>query len=131
MIGGGGAPGIAQRTAQMYFMTTNHLDEEMRKDPAFDGISENEKYFVKMPVGVAVGVLEAYGFRNIVNQKGLLNGVVARAIGNSTAKTTAKEFGDFIRQDVDNLVARGLLTMTAGGFAEFETGAALKYDNWK
>ena len=127
MMGGGGTAGIAQRTAQMYLMTSNHLDEEMRKDPAFDNISENEKYLVKMPVGVAVGVLEAYGFRNIVSQIGLLNGVVARAIGNSTSKTTAKEFGDFIRQDVDNMLARGLLTMTAGGLAEFETGAAQEF----
>ena len=122
MLGGKGIPGLIQRTAQMYALTTSHVDEEMAKDPAFDDISENQKYFVKVPVGLAVGALEAVGFRNIVQQKGLLNGLIARAIGQSNSKTTAKSFQDFVRQDVESMIARGLLTMGAGGLAEFETG---------
>ena len=47
---------------------------------------------------------------------------MARAIGKSTSKTTAKSFGEFIKQDVENLIARGVLTIGAGGLAEFETG---------
>ena len=122
MIGGKGIPGMIQRTAQMYALTSDHIDQEMSKDPAFDEITENEKYFVKVPVGLAVGALEAIGFRNIVQQKGLLNGVIARALGQSTEKTTAKTFQEFIRQDVKQMVARGVLTIGAGGLAEFETG---------
>tara|TARA_R110002012_G_scaffold233815_2_gene407193 strand:- start:12561 stop:20540 length:7980 start_codon:yes stop_codon:yes gene_type:complete len=122
MIGSSGLPGVIQRTAQMYALTSSHIDEEMSKDPAFDNITENQKYFVKAPVGIAVGVLEAYGFRNIVNSKGLINSVVARAIGKSTEKTTAKTFQEFIRQDVKSMIGRGVLTVGAGGAAEFETG---------
>jgi len=122
MLGGKGVPGMVQRTAQMYALTSSHIDEEMSKDPAFDEITENEKYYVKTPVGLAVGALEAIGFRNIINQKGLINTLVARAIGKSSKNTTAKTFQEFIRQDVENLMARGVLTLGAAGAAEFETG---------
>lgn len=127
MIGSASPVGWAQRTAQMYAMTTNALDEEMRKDPAFDDVSETEKYLVKIPVGIAVGVLESIGFRNIISQKGLVNGLVGRAINRSTKNTTAKSFGDYIRQDVNNLMGRGLLTLVGAGAAEFETGAAQEF----
>jgi transcriptional regulator with XRE-family HTH domain len=96
----------------------------MESNPEFDDISESEKYYITAPVGVTVAVLETYGFRNIINQKGLLNGLVARALGRSTNSTSAKAFSQFIREDVENMMARGILTVGAGGLAEFETGAA-------
>ena len=123
MIGGSGPVGWAQRTAQMYAQVTDHVNREMENDAAFDGITENEKYMVTAPIGIAVGALEAFGFRNVISQKGLLNGVVARALKQSTETTTAKTFGEFIRKDVESMMARGILTLTAGGMAEFETGA--------
>ncbi len=124
MIGGKGITGATQRLVQMTSQATDAIDEEMSNNPEFDNISENEKYYIKAPVGVAVGVLENIGFRNVISQKGLLNSVVAKALGKSTNKTTAKQFGDFIREDIDNRLTRGLLTVTAAGLAEFETGAA-------
>ena len=66
MIGGAGPIGWAQRTAQMYAQVSDHLNEEMRDNPEFDDISENEKLAVTAPIGIAVAVLEAYGLRNIV-----------------------------------------------------------------
>ena len=62
------------------------------------------------------------GFRNIINSKGLLNSLVGKAIRQSTSKTTAQTFQQFIRQDVKSMITRGILTMGAGGLAEFETG---------
>lgn len=124
MAGGAGPMGWAQRTANMYALTTDQLNQEMESNPEFDDISESEKYYVTAPVGVTVAVLETYGFRNIINQKGLLNSLVARALGRSTKSTSAKAFSQFIREDVENMMARGILTVGAGGLAEFETGAA-------
>ena len=124
MMGGSGPVGFIQRTAQMYAQVSDHLEEEMSNNPEFDNISENEKLLVKAPVGVAVGVLESIGFRNIMNQRGLLNSVVAKALGKSSKGTTAKTFSEFVRQDVENAITRGALTITAAGLAEFETGAA-------
>jgi len=124
MAGGAGPVGWAQRTANMYALTTDQLNQEMESNPEFDDISESEKYYITAPVGVTVAVLETYGFRNVINQKGLLNSLVAKALGRSTKSTSAKTFSQFIREDVENMMARGILTVGAGGLAEFETGAA-------
>ena len=127
MMGGAGAAGWVQRTVQMIAQVSDHVDEEMTNSPEFDNISESEKYVVKAPIAIAVGALESLGLRNIVAQKGLLNGVIKRAMLKSTEKTTAKTFGDFIKQDVENAFSRGLLTFTAYGAAEFETGFAQEF----
>ncbi len=123
MIGGSSPAGWAQRTAQMYAQVTDHVYEEMEENAAFDNVTESEKSMVAVPIGVAVGTLEAIGFRNVIGQKGLLNGVVSRALRKSTKNTTAKSFGEFIRQDVESMIGRGILTVGAGGLAEYETGA--------
>ena len=127
MMAGAGPVGTAQRLAQMYALSTEHVYTEMEEDASFDDITEDEKYYVTAPIGIAVGALETIGFRNIVNQKGLLIPLVKRALGRSTSRTTAKTFGEFIRQDVKSLAAQGALIMTAGGLAEFETGFAQQY----
>tara|TARA_R110002153_G_scaffold116841_1_gene260672 strand:+ start:461 stop:8248 length:7788 start_codon:yes stop_codon:yes gene_type:complete len=124
MIGGPGAVGFAVRTAQMYAQVSDHLAEEMRDNPEFDNITENEKLAITAPIGIAVAVLESVGFRNVMASKGLLNGVVARALGKSTSKTSAKSFSEFIKQDVKSQIQKGLLVVGAGGAAEFETGLA-------
>jgi len=127
MMAGAGPVGTAQRLAQMYALSTEHVYTEMEEDASFDDITEDEKYYVTAPIGIAVGALETIGFRNIVNQKGLLIPLVKRALGRSTSKTTAKTFGEFIKQDVKSLRAQGALMITAGGLAEFETGFAQQY----
>jgi hypothetical protein len=113
-----------QRVPQMYMMVADHLDEEMSGNPEFDDISEAEKYFVEAPVGIASAVLEEFGLRNVLAQKGLLNGVILKALGKSTAGTTAKSFQKLIRDDINGAITSGLLVITAGGIAEFETGVA-------
>ena len=127
MIGGTGPVGFAVRTAQMYAQVSDHLAEEMRDNPEFDNITENEKLAITAPIGIAVAVLESVGFRNVMASKGLLNGVVARALGKSTSKTSAKSFSEFIKQDVKSQIQKGLLVVGAGGAAEFETGLAQEF----
>ena len=46
--------------------TVAHLNKEMDENPAFDNWTEGEKWAVKGPIAAAVGVLENYGFRNIM-----------------------------------------------------------------
>ena len=116
--------GWQARVVNMFMQVSSGLDTEMENNPEFDDISESERMLVKGPVGFAVAALESIGLRNIMNQKGVLNHFVAKAIGTSTSKTTAKTFAQFIRQDVKSMMGRGLLTLGAGGLAEFETGAA-------
>lgn len=124
MIGGSGWAGAAQRTAQFYTQIADGLNEEMEKNPNFKDVSENEKQLIMGTVGAAGAVLEEFGLRNVVNSKGLMNGLVMRALGKSGAATTAKSFSNFIRQDVESMIARGSLKIVGGVLAEAETGAA-------
>jgi len=124
MLGTSSPLGWAQRTAQMYNMSTDYVDQEMEKNPMFDKISEAEKTQVKMPIGIATAVLENIGLRNVISQKGLLNSLVSKALRKSNKNTTAKTFQEFIRQDIESMIARGALVVTGGALAEFETGFA-------
>ena len=116
--------GFAQRAAQMYALVTDNVTEEMENNPEFDNISENEKAMVVTPIGIAVGVLESIGFRNLINQKGLINQFVLKALRQVPKGSSVKTFREFVRQDIDSALKRGLLTIGAGGAAEFETGFA-------
>lgn len=124
MIGSSNAVGWAQRTAQMYGQVADNVYEEMSKNPEFDNIPESEKALVTAPIGIAVGALESIGLRNVIANKGLLNGIVLRALGKAGATTTAKSFGELVKNEVKSGLARGTLTLIGGALAEAETGAA-------
>jgi hypothetical protein len=124
MIGGAGPVGWAQRTAQMTAQVSDHVYEEMSNNPEFDNISEAEKSLVVAPIAIAVGTLESLGLRNMISQKGLLNGILARAFTTLPKGASAKTFRQFVEQDVKSMAARGLLTVGGYAAAEFETGAA-------
>jgi len=126
MIGGNNPAGWAQRTAQMYSQVSDHLNEEMENNPQFADISENERQAIMLPIGAVVATLEAIGLRNVLSQKGILNAVLLRSIGKyrNVAQVRGRNFSEVVRNEVDNMVARGVLTVGAAGFAEFETGFA-------
>ena len=124
MIGGAGPVGWAQRTVQMTAQVSDHVYEEMSNNPEFDNISENEKSLVVAPIAIAVGTLETLGLRNVISQKGMLNGILRRVLTKVPKGASAKTFRQFVEQDVKNMVARGALVVAGGALAEFETGAA-------
>jgi hypothetical protein len=96
----------------------------MEKNPAFKDISENEKNAVMIPIGITGAVLEELGLRNVVGSKGLLNKLALRALGKAGATTTATTFKELVQNEVESMIAKGALTLTAAGLAEAETGAA-------
>jgi len=111
------------RVVKMYAQITDNVDEEMQKDPELSKLSENEKLLVKVPIGIASAVLEEFGLRNVIANKGLLNSLTVRALGRSGTTTTARSFADLVRNDVKSMLAKGALTLAGAGLAEFETGA--------
>ena len=115
--------GKISRVIRLFAQAEDATMRDMENNPAFEGVSENEKRLVSAPISIATAILEEVGFRNVIASKGLLNGVVARALGKSGASTTARTFADFIRNDVDNMIARGTLKLVGGALAEAETGA--------
>jgi hypothetical protein len=117
----GGGP--VSRLVRLYAQAEDATMRDMENNPMFKDVSENEKRLVSAPISIATAVLEEFGLRNVIASKGLLNGVVARALGKSGASTTARTFAEFIRNDVDNMIARGTLKLVGGALAEAETGS--------
>jgi glutaredoxin len=124
MIGGAGPAGWAQRTAQMYAQISDGLAVEMENNPQFADITENEKLAITLPIGITSAVLEAYGLRNVMASKGVINSLTMSALGRAGAGASAKTFRELVENEVESKLARGLITITAAGVAEFETGAA-------
>ena len=124
MIGAPGPAGWAIRTANMFSLTKDYVEEEMAKDPEFENISESEKAKVVLPYAIASAVLESYGIRNIIQSKGVLNNIIYRALNKSGTGATSKTFSEFVRNEVKSGLARGTLVITAGALAEAETGSA-------
>jgi hypothetical protein len=124
LIGGNNAMGWATRTANMYAQNTDAIYKEMEQNPNFKDISEEEKLKVIAPIGITSAALESLGFRNVIANKGLLNRVALAAIGKAGATTTAKTFGDLVKNEAKTMLSKGLLTLTGAGLAEAETGAA-------
>jgi len=124
MIGSTSPMGWAQRTAQMYAQSTDAVYQEMENNPDFADISEAEKQSIAIPIGLATAALEEIGFRNIIANKGLMNKVILGAMGKAGATTTAKTFGELVKNEVNSMAARGALTLAGAALAEAETGAA-------
>lgn len=124
MIGGAGPAGWAQRTAQMYAQVSDGLAEEMESNPEFKDVSENEKLAITLPIGITGAILEEFGLRNIKGSQGLINSLTLRALGKAGKGVTAKTFRELVENEVESAIARGAITITAAGAAEFETGAA-------
>jgi len=127
----------ATRVLRLMAQSTEAQMNKMANNPNFDNIDLDEQRAVAVPVAIVTAVLEDIGFRNILNSSGLVNSLAARAISkfakvravNPTAGTST--FAQFVRQDLNNLMGKGVgrtltkggLTVLAGGAAEFETGA--------
>ena len=120
----GGLAGRVLMTASFYSQISDGLEQEMSSNPNFKDISENEKAAIILPIGIAGAVLEEFGIRNAIGSKGLLNNLVLKALGKSGATTTAVTFKELVQNEVESMIAKGALTLTAAGLAEFETGAA-------
>ena len=114
-----GVAGYPAMTAAMFTQVSDHIDEEME---GFEGVTENEKAAFKLPVGIVVGALETFGFRNVLKQKGLLNNVLLKVLKKTPRNVKGKAFTEIVQQEITSLIGRGALIVTAGGLAEFETG---------
>lgn len=116
--------GTAGAFPMMYAQISDSVDEEMINDSDFADVTENEKLPIKIAIGAANAALEKWGFRNAIESKGLLNNIVLKAVGKSTSKTTAKGFNELLDKEIESALAKGILRVGAGGFAEFEAEAA-------
>jgi hypothetical protein len=110
------------RATSMAAQVSYSIEEEMAKNPAFKDISENEKRMISAPIAIVGGVLEQFGFRNVVNKSGVLQDITMAVLKKSGKKVTAETFEDLVQKEVKSRVARGALVLTSGALAEAETG---------
>lgn len=118
----GGKPGLALTTWRITSMIKDGFDKEM----ADMNLTEREKSLFIAPMAVVIGALERLGIRNAINSKGAINFIllnVFKKIPRNT-KIAPDTLRKLIIQEVDSMVAKGLLTLTAAGFAELETEMA-------
>ena len=125
----------ATRIVRLMAQSNDAQMEKMSRNPNFDNIPDSEKRLIAYPVAIATAVLEDFGFRTLMKQEGLVNGIVGRALLKSNKGTTSKTFAEFIRKDLKNLMSQqgrskfriaatqGGLVLGAGAATEFETGA--------
>ncbi len=114
------------RTVRLLGQSMDAQMGKMANNPNFDNISLDEQRTVAVPVGIATAVLENIGFRNITSSSPFVQNMLVRGLnklGVVKKGTEGKLLAKLIREDVNNLVGRGLLVIGAGGAAEFETGA--------
>ncbi len=109
-------------TLAMVSFASDAVNKEISNDPDFADIKESEKMFVKAPLALTVGVLEKVGLTNLFKGGGMLNKLVSKVVGKSTARTTAKQFTDLVETEINSALAKGLIRVGAAGAAEFETG---------
>jgi len=107
--------------------SSDFINQEMEKNPAFANISERERWLVKAPLAVVNGVLENFGFRNAVK---LAPGVVASFTKKALSKLGKKQglsaLENITKEEVKRAIRNGSLKkvgsgILAGGLAEFET----------
>lgn len=113
----------AKATADMMMLTSDFLDEEM-SGPEFDDVTEKEKLAFKLPVAIVSAVLETYGVRNVVQNSGLRNSILLRILRKPKKDLSGVPFQQVVKNEVDSMLGKGLLTITGAGLVEFETGAA-------
>ncbi|MAJ57200.1 MAG: hypothetical protein CMI74_03935, partial [Candidatus Pelagibacter sp.] len=116
-------PSFPQRMANLYTLTSSFVDEEMAKNPMFDDIPESEKATLKSVIAIPSAFLENLGFRNVINQRGLITNILKRALDKTPNNAGPSTFKEFIRQEALSPATKAALTVTGAAAAEFETGA--------
>ncbi len=118
------------RIAAFYGMGVENLDEQMNNNPKFANMTEAEKLYLKIPLGVVVGVLEEFGMRNVLGNSSFVSKVALKALTafgkKPVAQQTSRTFRETIKKTIKNSVGgkilKGAILTGSAGAAEFETG---------
>ncbi|MCP4325073.1 MAG: hypothetical protein GY787_25155, partial [Alteromonadales bacterium] len=111
-------PFALYQTAYMMEEMDNALDQDGNKYLA--NMPEWKKWAVILPTVAAVSVLERFGVDKITSKEGwIVNSIVMNTIKKSSMKHASKaEFNGLIAQEVDNMIARGVIRVVDGALVE-------------
>tara|TARA_R100000781_G_scaffold45058_2_gene30567 strand:- start:7241 stop:16402 length:9162 start_codon:yes stop_codon:yes gene_type:complete len=116
------SPHGMQRSLQMSGFIADGINKEMENNPAFAYVSEQQKKSILLPIAVTSSILEVAGFRNLETGTNFTGAALKMALGQTTRKTTAKEFTQIVSDVVTNPWKKGALRTLGAATAEFETG---------
>lgn len=116
------SPHGMQRSLQMSGFIADGINKEIENNPDFAYVSEQQKKSILLPIAVTSSILEVAGFRNLETGTNFTGAALKMALGNTTRKTTAKEFTKIVNDVVTNPWKKGALRILSAGTAEFETG---------
>lgn len=117
-------PGAWVRRAATYASVNDMVNQEFENNPELRDVSEAEKLYVKIPIGIVGAVLEEYGLKNIIQNTALVKSITGRALLKATEGMTPAVFKKLVSSEVSEMIADGTLKVLGGGIMEFETGAA-------
>jgi hypothetical protein len=102
----GKALGAGTRLGRLYTQTSDHVDEEFRKDPELRNVSEADKLKLKVPLSLTVAALENVGFRNMVQSRNLMGKGLLYLSRKPTERAAGRTFQEVIKREVNNKAAR-------------------------
>lgn len=117
------APGMATPfMSGIGFQTLDSTMEEMSA-PQFEGISEEEKMAVAVPIAAVSMALERFGFKNLAQSKTIAGQIVRSGLGKLPKNATGEQIENVMNQEVRDWASRYVTAAGTGAAAEFETGA--------
>ena len=123
MATGIGGKGMA--LFSMAAMSYAHIDSEMRDDPDFENVSENEKKLIAIPYAIGMGYLERLGFTEMLSKNPAAKSMLNKVVFNAIKKTKGGEnIAAAVKNGIDNELASGIFRIAGGAIIEAETGAA-------
>ena len=123
---GGSSKGL--RFMGLAGMSYAHISTEMRENPEFADVSENEKNIVAIPYAIAAGVLENLGFNKLLKNNPLAQSFIAKAISATLKKlpknASSLQIEKAINGEIKNKFKAGAVKIVDGYLVEGETGFA-------
>jgi len=102
------------------FLSAQSLREQMDNNPDFDYMSENDKLKFIAPMAFLIGLLENYGFRNVMRNSSFLGKTASKLAGRGPTSKTLDEIAEDLGKNVFQREGRRLITAS---LAETETEA--------
>ncbi len=109
-------------TVAFGLQSIDFINQEIENNPEFENMTENEKLAIKLPYAVIVGSLERVGVKNLSKSTPFINGLVMKVLNKMPKKASYETFEKLVDSEINNAISRGLIKVTSGGVAEFETG---------
>ena len=123
--------GAVAQTISFSLLQAEAMNVEMNNDPDFKYVTESERKNIVFPTAITVGILERYGFRNIISNKTIMTGLMNKVTNMLPAGATAIMFKAQMTKLVQSNIAKGIFsnpvakftgTVAKAGLAEAETG---------